>query len=413
MHQAEEKEGGIMAAKRILFISGSFGLGHIVRDIAIAKELRKGNPALEISWLATPPASELLQDEGETLLPDAEDYINLNTSAEEVADGTSLNLIKYLMKARSSWSQNVEIFKRIITRDSYDLVIGDETYEISTALKADQKLRKFPYAVIYDFIGLDALTDKFSEKLIAHIWNMKWSKHYNREPYPLDMILFVGELEDIPDTRFGFLLPQRRAYARSRCNFIGYILPFDPGAYQNREDIREEIGYDTSPLVICTIGGTAIGQELLKLCAQSYPIIRQEIPDLKMILVCGPRCSCESISIQEGMEIHNYVPNLYRHFAACDLAIVQAGGTTTLELTALRKPFLYFPIEEHCEQQLHVAGRLSRHGAGIKMSYSNTTPHSLADAVIEHIGKEVVYQDIPTDGAEKAAALLTSRFLQD
>jgi UDP:flavonoid glycosyltransferase YjiC (YdhE family) len=83
-----------------------------------------------------------------------------------------------------------------------------------------------------------------------------------------------------------------------------------------------------------------------------------------------------------------------------------------LELTALRKPFLYFPLEGHFEQQVHVAGRLARHGAGVRMSYSQTNPTSLAEAVIANIRKEVDYPHIPTDGAQKAAELLTSRFLE-
>lgn len=41
-----------MAGKKALFISGSFGLGHVVRDLAIARELRRENPDIEISWLA-------------------------------------------------------------------------------------------------------------------------------------------------------------------------------------------------------------------------------------------------------------------------------------------------------------------------------------------------------------------------
>ena len=62
--------------------------------------------------------------------------------------------------------------------------------------------------------------------------------------------------------------------------------------------------------------------------------------------------------------MRGYVPDLYRHLAACDLAVVQGGLTTTMELTAARRPFLYFPLRNHFEQNLHVAHRLDRHGAG-------------------------------------------------
>ncbi|MFX0062539.1 MAG: glycosyltransferase [Candidatus Hermodarchaeota archaeon] len=62
-----------------------------------------------------------------------------------------------------------------------------------------------------------------------------------------------------------------------------------------------------------------------------------------------------------------YVPNLYEHFAASDLVITQGGGTATLELTALKRPFIYFPIQEQFEQRIHIAERLVYHQAGVKM----------------------------------------------
>ena len=109
------------------------------------------------------------------------------------------------------------------------------------------------------------------------------------------------------------------------------------------------------------------------------------------------------VHVPVGVEVRGYVPLLHRHLAACDIAITQAGGTTTLELTALKKPFIYFPIEGHCEQERYVAGRLSRHRAGIGMRLSESSPQMLAEQVISNIGKEVNYAAIPVDGAHQAA----------
>ncbi len=53
--------------KKILFISGSLGLGHIARDLTIAKELRRINPEIEISWLAVHPATLLLKEQSSEL----------------------------------------------------------------------------------------------------------------------------------------------------------------------------------------------------------------------------------------------------------------------------------------------------------------------------------------------------------
>jgi deazaflavin-dependent oxidoreductase (nitroreductase family) len=125
-----------------------------------------------------------------------------------------------------------------------------------------------------------------------------------------------------------------------------------------------------------------------------------------MVLVCGPRIDPATVDAPPGVEVRGYVPRLYEHFAAYDVAVVQGGGTTTLELTALRRPFIYFPLEGHFEQNLVVAERLRRHGAGERMVYSETTPQILAEAVIRQLGREASWPPISMNGARRAAGLI-------
>ena len=124
-----------------------------------------------------------------------------------------------------------------------------------------------------------------------------------------------------------------------------------------------------------------------------------------MVLVTGPRLAPSSIQASPGIEVKGFVPDLYQHFAACDLAIVQGGFSSTLELTALRRPFIYFPIEGHSEQE-YVSKRLGRHNAGIRMDQSKTTPALLADEVIKHINDSVSGKTLDTDGAKNAAEII-------
>jgi UDP-N-acetylglucosamine:LPS N-acetylglucosamine transferase len=396
--------------KKVLFISGSIGLGHVTRDLAVVKEIRKLIPEVDISWLAAHPASQVLQDAGEKLLPDSDRWRDYTAMAEKTAGSGSLNLIKWLFRSRNDWTRNVEVFKEVLSKYQFDLIIGDETYEISVAVKRNPQIKKIPYVVIYDFIGMKSMSINPMEILGAYLWNKKWVAGADLKPFPIELTIFLGELEDIPDKKFGFLLPNIREFAKARCEFVGYILNMDPDELRDKTDIRKKLGYGDEPLIICTIGGTAIGKDLLDLCARAYPLASEKIPDLKMVLVGGPRIHPESLNVPQGIEAKGYIPNLTEHFAACDLAIVQAGGTTTLELTALKKPFLYFPLERHCEQQFHVAGRLARHKAGVKMSFRNTTPESLAEKIVADIGKEVTYEPIPIDGAHNAADKI-KRFL--
>jgi predicted glycosyltransferase len=106
------------------------------------------------------------------------------------------------------------------------------------------------------------------------------------------------------------------------------------------------------------------------------------------------------------VEILGYVERLYRNLSVCDLAVVQGGLTTTMELTAAKRPFLYFPLRNHFEQNYHVRHRLDRYGAGHPMEYAETDPDALAEAIAAAVGRPVGYADVETDGAERAARMI-------
>ena len=127
-----------------------------------------------------------------------------------------------------------------------------------------------------------------------------------------------------------------------------------------------------------------------------------------MIVVAGPRIDPASLPAQDGLEVRPYVHELYRHLAACDLAVVQGGLTTAMELTANRRPFLYFPLSHHFEQNYHVRHRLEHYRAGRRLDYHATGPDDIAAAIAAEIGREVDYRPVATDGAARAASMLAS-----
>ena len=98
-----------------------------------------------------------------------------------------------------------------------------------------------------------------------------------------------------------------------------------------------------------------------------------------------------------------YVHDLYRVLAACDLAVVPGGLTTSMELTATGRPFLYFPLRHHFEQNFHVRHRLERHGAGRAMDFAADGPEEIATAIAEEIGRDVDSRPVEAGGAARAA----------
>ncbi len=198
-----------------------------------------------------------------------------------------------------------------------------------------------------------------------------------------------------------------RDWTERNFDFTGYVTGFDPADLGDRTKLRAELGYgDDERVCIVTVGGSGVGADLLRRVIAAFPQAKERVPDLRMIVVAGPRIDPASLPSHAGLEVVPYVHNLYRHLAACDLAVVQGGLTTSMELTAQKRPFLYFPLRHHFEQNFHVRHRLERYGAGRRMDFDDSPPELIAAAIAEEIGREVDYRDVETDGAASAARRL-------
>jgi predicted glycosyltransferase len=398
--------------KKILYVSGSLGLGHVTRDLAVAKAIRSLRPDVEIIWLSSPPASMVLEQAGERLVDGAKDYQKNTAAIEESSEGFRVNLSDMIMGQNKEHKMEFERFRQIAAREKPDVVLGDEASEIAFAVANGKTSDLPPIAMIFDFIKWYPMSASPKDHLVSWMVNHSgWHNAYkNRAKWTgKDSTLFLGELDDIPDESLGLGLVNARKVAEIT-SIVGEVVRFEPGEYADAAAVRKDLGYGAGPLVMCSVGGTSIGRPLLELCAEAFNIARGTIPDLRMVLVAGPRIDTSKIPRQEGLEIKAYVPDLYKHFAACDLAVVQCGGTTTLELLALQKPFIYFPLEGHFEQRIAVAGKLKRYGATNEMRFYDTTPEMLASAIKQHIGEPVSYKPINA-GAEKRIAEIVSGLL--
>jgi UDP-N-acetylglucosamine:LPS N-acetylglucosamine transferase len=395
----------------MLYVSGSIGLGHVTRDLAVARELRALETGVEIHWLAAPPASDVLAAGGEILVPECASYRCETDQAEAAAHGGHLSLTTYVYRALGCWLHNARVLGDAAKHGQFDVIIGNETYEVVVAYVFGMNVLPVdvPFIMMYDFYGMDVTTRNPLEWLGAWGLNFIWAQERRVTARQNNAAIFFGEPEDVPDHPFGVFLPNRRRYAEDHVEFVGYPLGFDIQTVRDRSHLRATLDYGSEPLVICTVGGTAVGRSLLELCGRAYPLAAQRLPGLRMVLVCGPRIDPATLDVPQGPERYGMVPDLYKHLAVCDLAVVQGGGTTTLEVTALRRPFLFFPIEGQSEQEVTIANRLARQGAGVQMTQGRTTPSSLADAIVANVGREVTYAKIPAEGARRAAQIILER----
>ena len=398
---------------RVLYISSPIGLGHAQRDIAIARELRTLVPNVHVDWLAQNPVTDVLGREGERIHPASRYLASESRHIESESAEHDLHCFQAIRRMDEVLVSNFMVFDDVVRDDNYDLCIADEGWEIDYFLHEHPREKRAAYAWLTDFVGWLPMRDGGpAEARLTSDYNAEMVEHVARHPEVRDRALFVGNAEDVVTDRLGPGLPVIRDWTADHFDFVGYVTGFDPAELADRQALRCELGYrDDEQVCIVTVGGTSVGGHLLRRVIDAFPDVKRRVPGLRMIVVTGPRIDPTAFAPAEDLEIRPYVHNLYRHLAACDLAVVQGGLTTTMELVANRRPFLYFPLGHHFEQNFHVAHRLDRYGAGRRMDFATLSPDVLADAIAAEMGREVTYREVERDGASKAAARLAEMIL--
>jgi predicted glycosyltransferase len=389
-------------------VSSPIGLGHAQRDVAIARELRRLHPDLQIDWLAQDPVTRVLEAEGERIHPASAHLANESKHIESESAEHDLHAFHAIRRMDEILAANFMVFHDIVREDRYDLWIGDEAWELDYYLHENPGEKRAPYVWLSDFVGFLPMDDGDArESFLTADFNAQRIDHIAEHPEVRDLSLFVGNPDDLVPKRFGPGLPMIRDWAEHNYDFIGYVTGFDPADLSDRTKLRAELGYaDDEQVCIVTVGGSGVGADLLRRVIAAFPQAKERIPQLRMIVVAGPRIDPDSLggrTLINGLEVVPYVHNLYRHLAACDLAVVQGGLTTTMELTANKRPFIYFPLRHHFEQNFHVRHRLERYRAGRCMDYDNSPPEQIAEVIAQEIGRNVDYRDVEVDGARLAA----------
>jgi pimeloyl-ACP methyl ester carboxylesterase len=392
--------------RRALYVSSPIGMGHVRRDLAIADELRAVHPDLEIEWLTQHPATELLVERGERVHPASRRLASESAHVESEAGEHDLHVFQAYRRMDEILLANFMVFHDLVGEEDFDLVVADEGWDLDYFLHENPELKRSPFAWLTDFVGWLPMPDGGpAEAALTADYNAEMIEQVARYPRVRDRAIFVGDPADLVAAPLGPGLPSVRDWTEANFDFAGYVTGDEPTA--DRAALRAELGYRPDERVcLVAVGGSGVGGHLLRRVAAARPAIAERVPGLRMVVVCGPRIQPSSITGAPGVEIRGYVPDLHRELAACDVAVVQGGLTTTMELVAARRPFLYFPLEHHFEQQVHVAHRLARYGAGRRMSYAAATPDVLAEAVAAELAGTGDYLPVDPGGATRAARML-------
>jgi len=395
--------------RRVLFLSSPIGLGHAQRDVAVAAALRGLRPDVEIDWLAQHPVTTVLGHHGERIHPASAALINESAHIESECGEHDLDAFGTIRRMDETLVNNFSVFADLVESEYFDLVIGDEAWDVDHFLHENPELKRFRFAWLTDFVGWLPMPDADDrERFLVADLNEEMLEHRARFGPVRDRSIFVGNPADVVPDAFGPGLPAINTWVQDNFDFSGYITGFDPSALEDPAVVRSRWGCNPDErLCIVTVGGSGVGTHLLRRALDAIPIVRAQVPDLRFVVVAGPRIDPRSLPAPAGTTVVGYVPDLYRDLAACDVAVVQGGLTTCMELTAAGTPFVYVPLRHHFEQNIHVRRRLQQYGAGICLPYEQASiPELLAGAVLDAVATTPRHRTVETDGAQRAASML-------
>ena len=190
-------------------------------------------------------------------------------------------------------------------------MIGDEAWDVDHFLHENPELNRTAFAWLTDFVGwLPMPAGGEREAFLTADYNAEMIEHVERFPRIRDRAIFVGNPDDTVPDDFGPGMPSIREWTERHYAFSGYVTGFDPAPLiEAHEELRRELGYRPDErVVIVTVGGSGVGEALLRRVIAAYPEAARRVNGLRMIAVAGPRIDPTLLDAPPGVEVAGLRP---------------------------------------------------------------------------------------------------------
>ena len=242
---------------------------------------------------------------------------------------------------------NFMVFQEVVEEGLYDLVIGDEAWDVDHFWHENPELKRGQHVWLTDFVGFLPMPDGGDhEAFLTTDYNAEMIEHIARYPWIRDRAIFVGNPDDIVADRSAPSCPAIRDWTEEHFAFSGYITGFTPPTPDELPDLARRARLPRRRAGVRRRGRRQRRRREPCSTRSSPPTRwpRRQLPGCAWSPWPGRASTPRCFPARPGLEVHGYVDRLYRHLCVCDLAVVQGGLTTTMELTAAKRPFLYFPL---------------------------------------------------------------------
>ncbi len=172
---------------------------------------------------------------------------------------------------------NFMIFQEVVEEGLYDLVVGDEAWDVDHFWHENPELKRGAHVWLTDFVGFLPMPDGGDhEAFLTSDYNAEMIEHVANYPRIRDRSIFVGNADDVVADTFGPGLPTIRDWTEAHFDFSGYITGYTPPTPDEAAEWRAELGYGDDELIcVVTVGGSGVGRDLLELAIAAHPIARR------------------------------------------------------------------------------------------------------------------------------------------
>jgi len=285
---------------KVIMTGGGTG-GHIYPAIAIADEIKRRDSSAEILFVGTERGME------KDIVPRSGYPIRFIT-----VSGLNRKQIWKNIKTMLDLNKGLHEARKIIEEFKPDIVIGTGGYVCEPVVRTAYKMGVKAY--IHEQNAFPGLTNKIL------------SRHTDRVFVAFDEAKKYFEVKKEPVTTGN---PVRRAFGET-----------------DREKAREALGVNQDDFVVLSFGGSLGAQRIndeMKIAARRF----KDRAGCKIFFVTGRRYYkefTENADMNDARVTYlEYIDDMPKYLAACDLAVTRAGALTVSEITACGRASIMIP----------------------------------------------------------------------
>ena len=341
---------------KVLFMTCGIGIGHISRDIALAKRLEEKN--VDVAFASYGSGYEMLSKQGKYKLfklPDIQIYGGEGELDIKYTAKKSINIPFIFIKSIYHES-------KIIKKLKPDIVICDSHYSAPITCK----ILKIPCILITNELTLNFAELYPGRKIMEYAEN-GLKEFIEGVSNQCDAII-------IPDIENSIEIPPK---LRDIVTFTGPFLKKNIYEMESRKELRKKWGFSKDDkIVLVTVGGSEFGKKLLQMVVESAKRVECD----KIVIVTGPQISSDFIAKSDKIVKKEFLEDIMEWMNLSDVVISLAGHNTAMELASLGIPNIIVPIDNHSEQ-IKNALNMEKYGISVVKNMNKLNAEEFAEDI--------------------------------